>query len=160
MAMTKTTYSLQLAKPKMFHFISLLFLGCGNIVENLNKGNIENSVALAKEMNKDEINEKYDATILTIGSQKGTKIGIRGDDAENVYSGISVFPNPATEFIKIKADNINFLRLLNSAGIVIFENNYYSENEVIIDINELASGLYFVNIETDEGVGFKKLLVR
>jgi hypothetical protein len=79
---------------------------------------------------------------------------------ENVYSGISVFPNPATEFVKIKADNINFLRLLNSAGIVIFENNYYSENEVIIDVNELASGLYFVNIETDEGVGVKKLLVR
>ena len=35
-----------------------------------------------------ELNDKYDAVILTIGSQKGTLIGCEGDDAENVYSGI------------------------------------------------------------------------
>lgn len=35
-----------------------------------------------------EIKSKYDAVILTIGSQKGTLIGCKGDDAENVFSGI------------------------------------------------------------------------
>lgn len=35
-----------------------------------------------------DIQSKYDATILTIGSQKGTLIGCEGDDAENVFSGI------------------------------------------------------------------------
>ncbi len=35
-----------------------------------------------------EIKDNYDATILTIGSQKGTLIGCEGDDAENVFSGI------------------------------------------------------------------------
>lgn len=35
-----------------------------------------------------EIDQKYDATILAIGSQKGTLIGCEGDDAENVFSGI------------------------------------------------------------------------
>ncbi|MCX6231471.1 MAG: FAD-dependent oxidoreductase [Bacteroidetes bacterium] len=34
------------------------------------------------------LKEKYDATILTIGSQKGTTVGCEGDDAENVFSGI------------------------------------------------------------------------
>jgi len=34
------------------------------------------------------LQDKYDAVILTIGSQKGTLIGCEGDDAENVYSGI------------------------------------------------------------------------
>ncbi|MEZ5198941.1 MAG: FAD-dependent oxidoreductase [Bacteroidales bacterium] len=35
-----------------------------------------------------ELKDKYDAVILTIGSQKGTLIGCKGDDAENVFSGI------------------------------------------------------------------------
>jgi len=35
-----------------------------------------------------DIKKKYDATILTIGSQKGTLIGCDGEEAENVHSGI------------------------------------------------------------------------
>lgn len=35
-----------------------------------------------------EIQKKYDAVVLAIGSQKGTMIGVEGDDAENVFSGI------------------------------------------------------------------------
>ena len=35
-----------------------------------------------------DIKEKYDASILTIGSQKGTLIGCDGDNANNVFSGI------------------------------------------------------------------------
>jgi formate dehydrogenase major subunit len=40
-----------------------------------------------------EIKEKYQATILTIGSQGGTPIGCEGDDAENVFSGIEFLRN-------------------------------------------------------------------
>ena len=40
-----------------------------------------------------EIREKYDALVLTIGSQKGTGVGCEGDDAENVYSGIDFLKN-------------------------------------------------------------------
>lgn len=35
-----------------------------------------------------DLREKYDATILAIGCQKGTTVGCEGDDAENVLSGI------------------------------------------------------------------------
>ena len=35
-----------------------------------------------------DIKENYDATILTIGSQKGTLLGVNGEDAEGVYSGV------------------------------------------------------------------------
>ncbi|MCX6250031.1 MAG: FAD-dependent oxidoreductase [Bacteroidetes bacterium] len=40
-----------------------------------------------------EIRAKYDALILTIGSQKGTGVGCEGDDAMNVYSGIDFLKN-------------------------------------------------------------------
>lgn len=35
-----------------------------------------------------QLQKDYDAVILAIGSQKGTMIGVEGDDAENVFSGI------------------------------------------------------------------------
>ncbi len=41
----------------------------------------------------DELQKKYDAVVLTIGSQRGTLIGCEGDDAENVYSGIEFLKN-------------------------------------------------------------------
>ncbi|MCX6281842.1 MAG: FAD-dependent oxidoreductase [Bacteroidetes bacterium] len=40
-----------------------------------------------------EIKAKYDALVLTIGSQKGTGVGCDGDDAGNVYSGIDFLKN-------------------------------------------------------------------
>ncbi|MCX6283006.1 MAG: molybdopterin-dependent oxidoreductase [Bacteroidetes bacterium] len=40
-----------------------------------------------------EIRDKYDALVLTIGSQKGTGVGCEGDDAGNVYSGIDFLKN-------------------------------------------------------------------
>jgi len=40
-----------------------------------------------------ELSTKYDATILTIGSQKGTGVGCEGDDAGNVFSGIDFLKN-------------------------------------------------------------------
>ena len=35
-----------------------------------------------------ELKEKYQALVLTIGSQSGTSVGCDGDDAQNVFSGI------------------------------------------------------------------------
>ena len=40
-----------------------------------------------------ELKDKYDAVILTIGSQKGTNVGCDGDDAKNVFSGIDFLKN-------------------------------------------------------------------
>lgn len=40
-----------------------------------------------------ELKERYDAVILTIGSQRGTLIGCEGDDAGNVFSGIDFLRN-------------------------------------------------------------------
>ncbi len=40
-----------------------------------------------------EIAQKYDSTILTIGSQKGALLGAEGEDADGVYSGIDFLKN-------------------------------------------------------------------
>ena len=40
-----------------------------------------------------ELKNRYDAMILTIGSQKGTGVGCEGDDAGSVFSGIDFLKN-------------------------------------------------------------------
>jgi len=40
-----------------------------------------------------QLKESFDATILAIGSQKGTGIGCENDDAENIFSGIDFLRN-------------------------------------------------------------------
>ena len=48
---------------------------------------------LGDDLDYKEIGQKYHATILTIGSQKGTGVGCSGDDAGNVFSGIDFLRN-------------------------------------------------------------------
>jgi len=47
---------------KIFYLslISFLFIGCGNIVENLQKGKIKDSTEIAQQMTKKEVNKKYE----------------------------------------------------------------------------------------------------
>jgi len=55
--------------------------------------NIHYNKKLGGNLSYKELKEKYQATILTIGSQRGTGIGCEGDDAENVFSGIDFLRN-------------------------------------------------------------------
>lgn len=50
--------------------------------------NIFYNKKFGKDISYKELKKQYDATILTIGSQKGTLIGCDGEDAEGVFSGI------------------------------------------------------------------------
>ncbi|MCX6248145.1 MAG: molybdopterin-dependent oxidoreductase [Bacteroidetes bacterium] len=55
--------------------------------------NIHYNKKLGGNLSYKELKEKYQATILTIGSQRGTGIGCEGDGAENVFSGIDFLRN-------------------------------------------------------------------
>lgn len=50
--------------------------------------NIYYNKGLGDNLSYKELKADYDAVILGIGSQKGTRVGCEGDDAENVLSGI------------------------------------------------------------------------
>jgi formate dehydrogenase major subunit len=55
--------------------------------------NIHFNRRLGTNLSYSEIKEGYDAVILTIGSQRGTLLGCRGEDAEGVFSGIDFLRN-------------------------------------------------------------------
>ncbi|HKK68619.1 MAG TPA: 2Fe-2S iron-sulfur cluster-binding protein, partial [Bacteroidales bacterium] len=48
---------------------------------------------LGKNLSYKELEQDYDATILTIGSQRGTLLRAKGEEADGVYSGIDFLRN-------------------------------------------------------------------
>lgn len=55
--------------------------------------NIFYNKKLGENVSYKEISEKYDSTILCIGSQRGTLLGCEGEDADGVFSGIDFLRN-------------------------------------------------------------------
>jgi hypothetical protein len=69
-----------------------------------------------------------------------------------VLKSIEVYPNPATGIIKISgvtASEITLVKIINSAGILI---KSVKPDGLDLDISELASGVYIINIEARQEV--------
>jgi hypothetical protein len=75
---------------------------------------------------------------------------------------IKVYPNPAKSVVFIDLTNLASngrinLKVINSVGqIVLLKNNIEKK---IIQINQLQKGIYIVNIETDQKILLKKLII-
>lgn len=50
--------------------------------------NIYYNSKLGDNLSYQTVSKNYNATVLTIGSQTGTLLGVKGEEAENVYSGV------------------------------------------------------------------------
>lgn len=78
---------------------------------------------------------------------------------ENTIADVAVYPNPATNFIKIDVNTqlsvfVQCVDIYNVTGQLVI-----SSTETEINVSELESGIYFVNILTEKGVFVKKITV-
>ncbi len=87
--------------------------------------------------------------------------------SDNELAGVSLYPNPTSKFVNIALNNtignLYQIKIINSLGQVIQEvekTSLNSSNEITIDVSNLNSGLYFVNIEIDNLSTVKKLLIK
>ena len=71
----------------------------------------------------------------------GGNVGLEEFSTMNV----SIYPNPATDVVFIKADGVYDFKVLDVAGNVIIENENINE-ATEINISQLTSGAYFVEI--------------
>ncbi len=75
---------------------------------------------------------------------------------------IEIYPNPARDFIKLSAvsGQLSAVRVYNTLGMLVEEFEMQS-NEIEINVSDYKSGLYFINISTDNGDTFtEKVVVR
>ncbi len=65
--------------------------------------------------------------------------------------GINIYPNPTSDLVKIDGD-IQSVSLLDFSGQTVLESN-----ETQLSLENLASGIYVLKINTDEGTFTEKI---
>ncbi|MFM1998408.1 MAG: hypothetical protein RL204_355 [Bacteroidota bacterium] len=74
-------------------------------------------------------------------------------------TSISVYPNPATEMLTIDGlIGSNTLHLINEQGQIIFNERTFNAKQNI-ELQHLTSGIYYLKIQSDQRVQFKKVVV-
>jgi hypothetical protein len=72
----------------------------------------------------------------------------------------SIYPNPATNFIRINSSaGVDKLSILDISGRVVTQFSNLNLTEAI-DISGFRTGMYLVTIESGSSVNTKKLIVR
>jgi len=75
-------------------------------------------------------------------------------------STLDIYPNPASDAVNVSVpENSNELTIINSLGQTVYTLNNPSGTETI-DLKELNSGVYFVQIEKDGAIKSKKLVIK
>ena len=80
---------------------------------------------------------------------------------EQLAQKFSLFPNPATNVVNItNAENmqVNQVIVYDIAGKEIKNQTFTNENQVQLNVENLASGTYMLHIQTNEGTAVKKLI--
>lgn len=65
--------------------------------------------------------------------------------AENVDIQLNVFPNPATDFIRIQCESMRYITLIDVDGRVVLSKNVNSD-EATLDFTLINKGVYFLKV--------------
>ncbi|MFZ7115382.1 MAG: T9SS type A sorting domain-containing protein [Bacteroidota bacterium] len=77
-------------------------------------------------------------------------------DAEN---NISLYPNPVVNNFTIRADDVvKSVSLYDGAGRIVSNQNYNSK-QIVLFVNNISPGIYFVNIQLQSGKMIRKKIV-
>ncbi|WP_019039301.1 T9SS type A sorting domain-containing protein [Psychroflexus tropicus] len=107
--------------------------------------------------NNREVDETY------LGAYEGTVFLSISSEQSDIE--LSVFPNPATNFISLEIPNLSndashTLQLFNLTGQLVFEKSITSESELQnIEVSNLKTGLYLLKLSNNDQSLTKKLMI-
>ncbi|NCC74499.1 MAG: T9SS type A sorting domain-containing protein, partial [Sphingobacteriia bacterium] len=79
---------------------------------------------------------------------------------EPAVQAFNIYPNPATDAVTI-IGNAQFkqVRIVNYTGQVVYQ-NVVNNSETTISTRDLSSGVYILQVETQEGWSSRKLMIK
>jgi hypothetical protein len=130
-------------------------------------GELEAENVNALEYVKADANQTHKTAEVVAVYENGTSVAVAkiitaGDNVtEIIADNINIYPNPAKDFVKLSAisGKLSVVKVYNCLGMMI-EEIEVNANEVEINISEYNSGIYFFNIETENGSLIQKVLKR
>lgn len=69
---------------------------------------------------------------------------------------ITVWPNPATDIINVKAEEVEYMQLFDLEGKAI----RYISGENTMNVSDIASGLYILKVKSGNTIGIKKVRIQ
>jgi hypothetical protein len=110
---------------------------------------ISGVVALTASENEVELTAIPDTVIID-----PTKVGIE----ENAPSNVLVYPNPATDILNISGLNgTGSIMVFNAVGQEMMTVPFNNSERMKLNLSELVSGVYFIQIRTENGIVTHKL---
>ena len=91
-------------------------------------------------------------------NQSATNLVENHEESENNFS---IYPVPAEDFliIKSKNDKLVSIRILTLTGQVVRETKLIDSNEIRIDVSQIISGIYLVELQTTIGTFIRRQIV-
>ena len=99
------------------------------------------------------------------GANKGALVAplspVLGLDDSNLISSLSIFPVPASELVTVSMGNFEFekgtMEIYSMLGQQV-HNQLITEKSSIIDISKLSTGVYLLNVSTENGFATTKIV--
>ncbi|MFK7758052.1 MAG: T9SS type A sorting domain-containing protein [Flavobacteriales bacterium] len=81
--------------------------------------------------------------------------------SEQSASLFQLYPNPSSQNLTLESSGSPILSVLiyDQTGTTVKSDLEVNRNQLVIDVSDLASGLYFINIKTDQGLQTEKLII-
>lgn len=138
----------------IFQNVNLHSGGHGNILIKVkSKNTLVQGSTVSKRAN---IYFDYNAPIDT--NLENTTFQTLSNTNHEIDKSISVYPNPTKGNVTIKChNNIQSVQLYDVQGRLL-QTNLVNENQTIIDISGQSSGVYFLKIVSDKGIGVQKIV--
>ena len=77
---------------------------------------------------------------------------------ENNSSTINVYPNPTSGEITLEGEGINHVRIVNASGQTVY-NAKVEDEQIRIDLSNVAKGIYMMHIEANGGHAVRKIVI-
>ena len=77
---------------------------------------------------------------------------------DNDLAEVAVYPNPAMDAVTIESAGIQRVTIFNMLGEMVYDAEVMAD-KIELQLTDYQSGMYFVNILTDNGLITKKLTI-
>ncbi len=90
---------------------------------------------------------------------KDPLMGYAGLNDNTNQPKVSIYPNPAADIVNISTQNAKSITILNSIGQTVYTTNVNNTTHSI-DVSQLATGVYFIEIKNETKKITKKLVIK
>jgi len=97
---------------------------------------------------------------VRVRAQVDTNLSVANNKPVMAYNTFAVYPNPATNFLNINGDTTTFneVKVTDLNGRVVKNVKFEGVTSTQLNVSELSSGMYIINIYSNEGVATEKFM--